>query len=64
MDPTDDQDEADGEDEEDGEEDPLRHSPNRVAGHDLAPVKARILLMLALTRTKAGAEIQRMFEEY
>ena len=63
-DPTEDQDEADGEDEEDGEEDPLRHSPNRVAGQDLAPVKARILLMLALTRTKAGAEIQRMFEEY
>jgi L-asparaginase len=43
-------------------------SPNpaefRIAGEDLAPVKARILLMLALTRTQKGAEIQRMFTEY
>ena len=31
---------------------------------DLAPVKARILLMLALTKTNDGAEIQRMFTEY
>jgi L-asparaginase len=51
-------------DDEDGEEDGSRFSPYRVAGQDLTPVKARILLMLALTRTKAGAEIQRMFEEY
>jgi L-asparaginase len=36
----------------------------RVQGEDLAPVKARILLMLALTRTKDPAEIQRMFAEY
>jgi L-asparaginase len=36
----------------------------RVEGEDLAPVKARILLMLALTRTKDPAEIQRMFAEY
>ena len=36
----------------------------RVAGEDLAPVKARILLMLALSRTHAGSEIQRMFSEY
>ena len=36
----------------------------RVAGEDLAPVKARLLLMMALTRTKDGAEIQRMFSEY
>ncbi len=35
-----------------------------VAGEDLAPVKARVLLMLALTRTKDPAEIQRMFSEY
>ena len=50
-----------------------RESPNsapssaaavRIAAEDLAPVKARILLMLALTRTKDGAEIQRMFTEY
>ena len=32
-------------------------------GEDLAPVKARILLMLALTTTNDGAEIQRMFTE-
>jgi L-asparaginase len=36
----------------------------RIQGEDLAPVKARILLMLALTRTKDPAEIQRMFAEY
>lgn len=35
-----------------------------IAGEDLAPVKARILLMLALTRTRSPAEIQRMFLEY
>jgi L-asparaginase len=36
----------------------------RVAAEDLAPLKARILLMLALTRTRDAAEIQRMFLEY
>jgi L-asparaginase len=36
----------------------------RIQGEDLAPVKARILLMLALTRTKDPVEIQRMFAEY
>ncbi len=35
-----------------------------VMGEDLSPVKARILLMLALTRTRDRREIQRMFEEY
>jgi L-asparaginase len=35
-----------------------------VAAEDLAPIKARILLMLALTRTHDLAEIQRMFSEY
>jgi L-asparaginase len=39
----------------------LRH---RIAGEDLAPVKARVLLMLALARTTDPAEIQRMFAEY
>ena len=41
-------------------------SPARlqIQGEDLAPVKARILLMLALTRTHDGTEIQRMFSEY
>ena len=35
-----------------------------VAGEDLAPLKARLLLMLALTKTSDPAEIQRMFTEY
>lgn len=35
-----------------------------VAGEDLAPIKARILLMLALTKTQSGADIPRMFLEY
>lgn len=35
-----------------------------VAADDLAPLKARLLLMLALTKTKDVAEIQRMFTEY
>jgi L-asparaginase len=35
-----------------------------IAAEDLAPIKARILLMLALTRTTDGADIQRMFIEY
>jgi L-asparaginase len=35
-----------------------------IAGEDLLPVKARVLLMLALTKTSDPAEIQRMFSEY
>jgi len=35
-----------------------------VSAEDLTPVKARILLMLALTRTTSRDEIQRMFSEY
>jgi L-asparaginase len=38
--------------------------PASVAGEDLAPIKARILLMLALTKTSDPQEIQRMFLEY
>jgi len=38
--------------------------PGLISAGDLAPLKARILLMLALTRTHDGAEIQRMFSEY
>ena len=41
-----------------------RTSPLRIEAEDLAPVKARILLMLALTVTRDGNEIQRMFKEY
>jgi L-asparaginase len=36
----------------------------RIAAEDLAPLKARILLMLALTVTQDVDEIQRMFLEY
>ena len=36
----------------------------RIEGEDLAPLKARILLMVALTKTSDPAEIQRMFLEY
>jgi L-asparaginase len=35
-----------------------------VSAEDLTPVKARILLMLALTRTTSRDEIQRIFSEY
>jgi L-asparaginase len=35
-----------------------------LGAEDLAPVKARILLMLALARTNDVAEIQRVFTEY
>ena len=36
----------------------------RISGEDLAPVKARILLMLALGATRDANDIQRMFGEY
>ena len=36
----------------------------RIQGDDLQPVKARVLLMLALATTTDAAEIQRMFREY
>ena len=35
-----------------------------IPGDNLNPQKARILLMLALTRTSDPAEIRRMFAEY
>jgi L-asparaginase len=35
-----------------------------IGAEDLAPIKARVLLMLALATTKDPAEIQRMFLEY
>jgi L-asparaginase len=35
-----------------------------IGGEDLTPLKARILLMLALTKTQAAPDIQRMFTEY
>ena len=39
-------------------------TPPRIGGEDLSPVKARVLLMLALTLTTDPQEIQRMFSEY
>lgn len=36
----------------------------RISGDDLQPVKARILLMLAIATTDDPAEVQRMFREY
>ncbi len=41
-----------------------RGASRRVSGDDLQPVKARVLLMLALATTSAPAEVQRMFREY
>jgi L-asparaginase len=35
-----------------------------IGGEDLTPLKARILLMLALTRTRSPSDVQRMFTEY
>jgi len=47
---------------------PAEAAPNprerAIAGEDLAPVKARLLLMLALAKTQNAADIQRMFMEY
>jgi len=43
---------------------PIAASARAIAGEDLAPVKARLLLMLALTRTSDPAEMQRMFSQY
>lgn len=37
---------------------------NFVVADNLSPQKARILLMLALTRTRDTKEVQRMFEDY
>ena len=36
----------------------------RISSEDLAPLKARILLMLALATTNDAGEVQRMFTEY
>ena len=41
-----------------------RRFPTLLSAEDVAPVKARILLMLALTRTTDPGPIQQMFVEY
>jgi L-asparaginase/Glu-tRNA(Gln) amidotransferase subunit D len=38
--------------------------PRPVTAGDLPPHKARVLLMLALTRTRDPAEIQRLFDTH
>jgi L-asparaginase len=42
----------------------LRRRSFTVAAEDHIPVKARVLLMLALTKSKSREEIQRIFSEY
>lgn len=44
--------------------DPARLPAYRVSGDNLTPIKARILLMLALTTTNSPAEMSRIFREY
>ncbi|MBI4488281.1 MAG: asparaginase [Deltaproteobacteria bacterium] len=41
-----------------------RERPYYIWGDNLTPQKARILLMLALTKTKDPKELQRMFQEF
>ena len=41
-----------------------RALPRQVVSQHLTPQKARILLMLALTRTRDPNELQRIFAEY
>ena len=43
---------------------PRQRAATYIAAEDLAPVKARILLMLALAQTTDPVEIQRMFTQY
>jgi L-asparaginase len=43
---------------------PSKRAPGAVLADNLMPQKARVLLMLALTKTSDRAEIQRMFDEY
>jgi L-asparaginase len=37
---------------------------NSIAGQDLSPIKARLLLMVALTKTADPVELRRIFAEY
>ncbi len=43
---------------------PSRRAPGAVLADNLPPQKARILLMLALTKTNDAAELQRVFDTY
>jgi len=42
----------------------VRSSATRIAAGDINVQKARVLLMLALSRTSDRAEIAKLFEEY
>jgi L-asparaginase len=42
----------------------LRRRQFTIAGEDHTPIKARVLLMLALTKTTDRSELQRIFSEY
>ena len=44
--------------------DGIERAPTLIAGGDLAPVKARILLMLAVSQGLGPREIERVFREY
>jgi L-asparaginase len=43
---------------------PVNWDDPYIQGDSLVPHKARILLMLGLTKTKDSCELQRMFNEY
>jgi L-asparaginase len=47
-----------------GNPDQQRRRQFTIAGEDHTPIKARVLLMVALTKTKDRAELQRIFSEY
>ncbi len=48
----------------DGNRSSWRYANNRISGNDLSPIKARVLLMLALSKTSDSMEIKRMFRVY
>ena len=43
---------------------PKKEEAGFIVADNLTPQKARVLLMLGLTRTREGTELQRMFNEY
>jgi L-asparaginase len=43
---------------------PSKTRPRLIAADNLTPQKARILLMLGLTKTKDPEELQQMFQEF
>jgi len=47
-----------------GGQPPSDEQRHRIAGEDLQPVKARVLLMLALAKTTDPGDVERIFTEY